>query len=94
MNYERVSKLVETVESGCVEEQEMLVEILDDLDGKYPEFDQELVRKAQILSHLFGGQDLSESSWRFFLFEISEGKFPLENLPEHVREVAKELYYK
>ncbi|EKR98420.1 hypothetical protein LEP1GSC125_1846 [Leptospira mayottensis 200901122] len=72
----------------------MLVEMMDDLDGQYPEFDQGLIRKAENLSHLFGGMDLTESSWRFYLNEISSGKFPLEKLPEHVREIAKELYYK
>ncbi|WP_032917316.1 hypothetical protein [Leptospira santarosai] len=94
MNYERVSKLLSTIEQGCVEEQEILVEIIEDYDGQYPEFDQELVRKAKNLSHLFGGQDLSESSWRFYLKEISSGKFSLKKLPEHVREIANELYYK
>ncbi|EMM77286.1 hypothetical protein LEP1GSC040_2570 [Leptospira santarosai str. 2000030832] len=72
----------------------MLVEIIEDYDGQYPEFDQDLVRKATNLSHLFGGQDLSESSWRFYLKEISLGKFSLKELPEYVREIAKELYYK
>ncbi len=89
----RIAKLIETVENGSVEEQEMLVEILDELDGKFPEFDQELVRKFSILDHLFGGSDLSESSWRFFPLEVSTGEYPLENLPDHVREIAKELYY-
>ncbi|EMM75620.1 hypothetical protein LEP1GSC040_0154, partial [Leptospira santarosai str. 2000030832] len=36
----------------------------------------------------------SESSWRFYLKEISLGKFSLKELPEYVREIAKELYYK
>ncbi|EMP80045.1 hypothetical protein LEP1GSC162_0721 [Leptospira santarosai str. CBC1531] len=53
-----------------------------------------MVRKAKNLSHLFGGQDLSESSWRFYLKEISSGTFSLKKLPEHVREIANELYYK
>ncbi|EKO32764.1 hypothetical protein [Leptospira santarosai] len=94
MNYERVSKLLSTIEAGCVEEQEMLIEFLEDFDEQYFEFDRELIRKAKNLSHLFGGQDLSKSSWRFYLKEISSGTFPLEKLPEHVREIAKELYYK
>ncbi|TGK23425.1 hypothetical protein [Leptospira stimsonii] len=94
MTYERILKLIEFVENGSVEEQEMLIQILDELNGKFEDCDANLVRKFSILSHLFGGMDLSESSWRFFPSEISSGKYPLENLPEYVREIAKELYYK
>ncbi|MDI7157196.1 hypothetical protein QMM53_11670 [Leptospira santarosai] len=94
MTHERVLKLIEVVEDGSVEEQEMLVQILDELNGKFEDCDANLVRKFSALSHLFGGMDLSESSWRYFPNEVSSGKFPLEKLPEHVREIAKELYYK
>ncbi|EMJ63446.1 MULTISPECIES: hypothetical protein [Leptospira] len=94
MKRERILKLIETVEGGSVEEQEMIVQILDEIDGKFEDCDANLVRKFSLLSHLFGGMDLSESSWRFFPDEISSGKYPLEKLPEHVREIAKELYYK
>lgn len=31
--------------------------------------------------------------WAYHPKEISEGTYPLEFLPEHVRELAKELYY-
>ncbi|WP_036060449.1 hypothetical protein [Leptospira weilii] len=94
MTKERISSLIDTVEDCSVEEQEMIVEILEDLQGEIPEVDQVLVRKFKVLDHLFGGSDLSESSWRFFPLEVSTGKYPLENLPDHVREIAKELYYK
>ncbi|EMO79234.1 hypothetical protein LEP1GSC126_2883 [Leptospira kirschneri str. 200801774] len=93
MTEERITSLIDTVEDCSVEEQEMIVEILEDLQGKFPEVDQVLVRKFKALDHLFGGSDLSESSWRFFPLEVSTGKFPLENLPDHVREIAKKLYY-
>ncbi|WP_017852015.1 hypothetical protein ACO1KB_19210 [Leptospira interrogans serovar Szwajizak] len=94
MTHERILKLIETVEDGNVEEQEMIVQVLDEIDGKFEDCDMNLVRKFSLLIHLFGGMDLTESSWRFFPLEISSGKYPLENLPEHVREIAKELYYK
>lgn len=66
MTEERITSLIDTVEDCSVEEQEMIVEILEDLQGKFPEVDQVLVRKFKALDHLFGGSDLSESSWRFF----------------------------
>ncbi|MBW0432280.1 hypothetical protein HGB47_01480 [Leptospira yasudae] len=94
MTRNRVLKLIEFVENGSVEEQEMLIQILDELNGKFEDCDVNLVRKFSILSHLFGGMDLSESSWRYFPNEVSSGNFPLEKLPEYVREIAKELYYK
>lgn len=31
--------------------------------------------------------------WQYHMHTIVEGTFPLENLPEHVRDIAKELYY-
>ncbi|WP_061285742.1 hypothetical protein [Leptospira interrogans] len=94
MTYARILKLIEFVDNGSVEEQEMLVQILDEIDGKFEDCDVNLVRKFSKLSHLFGGMDLTESSWRFFPLEISSGKYPLDKLPEYVREIAKELYYK
>ncbi|EKN89812.1 hypothetical protein LEP1GSC034_1013 [Leptospira interrogans str. 2003000735] len=94
MTHDRALKLIATIEDGSVEEQEMLIQFLDDIDGKFEDCDMNLVRKFSILSHLFGGMDLSESSWRFFPLEISSGKYPLDKLPEYVRGIAKELYYK
>ncbi|KAA1291787.1 hypothetical protein [Leptospira interrogans] len=94
MTRDRVLKLIEFVDNGSVEEQEMLVQILDELNGKFEDCDVNLVRKFSSLSHLFGGMDLSESSWRYFPSEISSGKYPLDKIPEYVREIAKELYYK
>jgi hypothetical protein len=33
------------------------------------------------------------SEWPFHLPEIQAGRYPLERLPEHLRELAEELYY-
>lgn len=93
ITYDLLKRQLETIEMGSVEEQEMCAEILDDLDGKYPEFDQNYITHLNELKHLFGGCDLSDESWRFFCKDIAEGKYPLEKLPDHVREQAKELYY-
>jgi uncharacterized protein YgfB (UPF0149 family) len=35
----------------------------------------------------------ADQSWRAQTFDISEGEYPLEKLPKHVREIARELYY-
>jgi hypothetical protein len=92
-SYESAKWQVETIKEGCVEEQEMCVGILDDWNGRHPELDQEYVKHMKELKHLFGGCDLSEESWRFFAKDIAEGKFPLKKLPDHVRDLAQELYY-
>jgi hypothetical protein len=34
-----------------------------------------------------------ESTWRWKCTAIAEGFYPLEKLPEHVRDLAKALYY-
>ncbi len=36
---------------------------------------------------------LVDSSWRGHVYDIADGEYPLEKLPEHVRELARELYY-
>ncbi len=36
----------------------------------------------------------AKTHWTHFLNEVADGTYPLEKLPEHVRELAKELYYK
>lgn len=92
-SYESAKWQVDTIEMGSVEEQEMIVEILNDWNGKYPELDQEYVNHFGGLKHLFGGCDLSDESWRFFVKDIAEGNYPLEKLPDHVRDQAKHLYY-
>ncbi len=32
-------------------------------------------------------------SWRWYYYEIAAGAWPLEKLPDHVRDLAKKLYY-
>ena len=34
-----------------------------------------------------------DDSWRAQTDDISAGEYPLEKLPEYVREIARELYY-
>jgi len=34
-----------------------------------------------------------DQSWRAQSGDIAEGEYPLEKLPAHVREIARELYY-
>jgi len=35
-----------------------------------------------------------DQSWRAQSFDIASGEYPLEKLPEHVRDIAKKLFYK
>lgn len=34
-----------------------------------------------------------QAQWQYQMHTIVEGTFPLEKLPEHVRDIARELYY-
>jgi hypothetical protein len=64
------------------------MDILNDI-----ELDQYLVENLGKLSEAgcFGG--FKEDSWRYQISWIVEGEYPIEKLPDHVRELAKELYY-
>ena len=41
---------------------------------------------------MFVGADI-DKSWHFHYGAISRGDYPLDELPAHVRELAKRLYY-
>ena len=63
---------------------------MDELNDK--EIDVILIKNMRGLrKNLCGGT--YDDSWRAQTYDISEGSYPLENLPEHVREIARELYY-
>jgi len=63
---------------------------------QFPELDRKIVQCAKALAPNFAREDyatLDKEPWPWHTEAISQGKFPLEKLPEHVRELAKELYY-
>ncbi len=63
---------------------------MDELDDK--EIDVVLVKNMKSLEERLCCGTFDDS-WRGQVYDISHGNFPLEKLPEHVRELAKDLYY-
>lgn len=49
---------------------------------------------GDILEHDYLSQACTFSGWRHRTDEVATGKYPLEKLPDHVRDLAKTLYYK
>ena len=94
-NWETLLLRLRDAEGWTHEEMYMSVLTLDEeIKGNPPEFDQEFVRSMKYLTHLFGGWELTDESWRYHIKEIVNGVYPLEKLPDHVRDLAVELYYK
>lgn len=48
---------------------------------------------GDIYSHDYLSEACTFSGWRHRTDEIATGKYPLEKLPDHVRDLAKTLYY-
>lgn len=47
----------------------------------------------QILEHYTEDEPFEDDSWRWHWSGVATGKYPLEKLPDHVRDLAKTLYY-
>ncbi|MCE9501858.1 MAG: hypothetical protein K8R21_15360 [Leptospira sp.] len=75
-----------------VESQQIFFEALKRKD---PEFDRQVIEVAKFLAPDFSVKDFdySNDAWPWHVDEISRGVYPLEKLPEHVRDLAKKLYY-
>lgn len=76
-------------EGGCEEYME-LIDSLDKYNDK--QFD---IKWMEAIGDIwsFGYLGSSIESWRWNIPDIAEGVYPLEDLPEHVRDLAKALYY-
>ncbi len=60
------------------------------------EIDREIVIRAGEIAeviHGFGDEPDPEEHWAWNIDRIALGTFPLERIPAHVRDLAKELYY-
>ncbi|HOW82565.1 MAG TPA: hypothetical protein PK573_08400 [Spirochaetota bacterium] len=59
--------------------------------------DEEIIKRAGELGKYIHDEDHYDdemkSFWAWNPDKIAEGKFPLEKIPDHVRTLAKELYY-
>lgn len=49
------------------------------------------IEAVDTIQHVISLHD--QERWWYYPDEIAEGKYPLEKLPVHVRDKAKELYY-
>ncbi len=58
--------------------------------------DREIITRAGEIAeviHGFGDEPDPEEHWAWNIDRIALGTFPLERIPAHVRDLAKELYY-
>ena len=54
----------------------------------------EFIKKAKKISEIYEENFVIEiDHWAYHSKEISEGKYPLELLPSHLRALAKKLFY-
>lgn len=53
--------------------------------------DSEIIKHAGKVGNVVNGYD--EDFWAWNLDKVASGTFPIDNLPAHVRDLAKELYY-
>lgn len=100
MNKEEVTlKTIKQVGSGDfrgIEFAEILMhlDIVIKYNGKFPEIDIEFVKGIEhFLDFINVFEAFPDSHWVYHAQSIYDGKYPLEKLPDHVREFAKELYY-
>jgi hypothetical protein len=68
-------------------------EVTDELK----EIDREIIRRAEELAEHIKDEgnydDEMKHHWVWNPGPVSRGEFPLENIPEHIRDLAQELYY-
>jgi hypothetical protein len=53
--------------------------------------DEFIIRNAKVLSNVECDNGLDHWVWN--LDKVASGSFPIENIPDHVRDLAEELYY-
>lgn len=70
-----------------------IIDFLETLDGYSQEADQLYIKNLDQFIYVISGYEDIKPHWVHQAKPIFEGKYPLEKLPEHVRELAKELYY-
>ena len=99
---EEITFLKDLKEDTDPDEVRILLDSLQQANGAYPEydiefldtFDIEVLRYYTEHNGSINKETLKKYSWHFFVDEITEGGYPLELLPEHVRGILKERYYK
>lgn len=96
MTNESIKHILTEKRIGFVEFDEVEDALLEMDELNNEDLDIVLIRNIE-LAFLKNGDGqiypLKSSTWRWYGEDIFEGEYPLENLPEHVRSIAKELYY-
>lgn len=57
------------------------------------EADEHLIRQAQLSDEWGAYLARQGSEWPWRLHQIAQGTFPLDQIPPHIRELARSLYY-
>mgnify|MGYP006307580723 CR=1 FL=1 len=99
---EYYERLVAALAGGDAEEADAVVEARDyvvaeqqDEDSRVIKGDQALTQAADVLRGVVDtfADRRGEPEWWHNLWPIIEGEYPLDQLPEHVRDLAEKLYY-
>jgi len=62
--------------------------------AELPVLDKKFIKHLPVAGLVTQDYPKPNGTWRWFAHEIVEGKYPLELIPEHVRSLAKKLYYR
>ncbi|GEM_PF-3226086 len=91
-----MSRILDNAKKGESEPEDFENEVyrLDEEPDKSSDI-QLIAIMPDLLKHYEDQSDLYtyELSWRWHWTNITSGVYPLEKLPEHVRDIAKALYY-
>jgi hypothetical protein len=75
---------------------EVLQNAICRLDSESPTKEADIVLveiMPKLLKKRFQEYIFEDCSWRWHWSDITQSKYPLEYLPDHVREIVRELYY-
>lgn len=88
-------KVFEFAIKGDAEPEELENALFGLKEDPQPDVDILLVSNLpELISHNYDiFREFDNPSWHWFWQEIADGEYPLKKLPEHVRDLAKTLYY-
>ncbi len=75
---------------------EKLEDEADALGTSSDELDKRYVRSGKLFAEWISDEyaDINaDDPWYWHIAEIANGQYPFEDLPEHVRDVAREMFY-
>lgn len=93
MEKKAIKKIIDELVEGGSDRSLFPIIVFDMNELNDEELDKLLIKNMTALAECLCVGTIDQS-WRAQTFDISKGRYPLEDLPEHVRELAKELYYR